>query len=95
MLTIALIAGLARGLIHTTETAFIAEMYPTHARTAGLSVSYQFDDAIFAAAAFLIMTWIPQQEGGKPGAGLLNASIYIVVLCLPTAVIIGIFRERT
>ena len=38
LLTIALIAGLARGLIHTTETAFIAEMYPTHARTANLSL---------------------------------------------------------
>ncbi len=95
LLTIALVAGLAHGLIYTAEAAFIAEMYPTLARTTGLSVSYQFGNAIFAATAPFIMTWILQQAGGKPEAGLFNASIYIIVLCLATAIAVGTFRRRT
>ncbi|MCX8137627.1 MFS transporter [Pyrobaculum aerophilum] len=94
LLTIAVVAGFAHGLIYTAEAAFIAEIFPTLVRTTGLSVSYQFGNAIFAATAPMIMTSILQQAGGKAETGLFNASIYILALCILTAFIIGTFRKR-
>ncbi|MFZ8839102.1 MAG: MFS transporter [Pyrobaculum sp.] len=87
LLTVASLAGLVHGLIYTAEAAFLAEIYPTLARTTGLSVSYQFGNAVFAATAPMIMTWLYQSSG------LSFASIYIIVLSIATALLVATYRR--
>ncbi|MEL9991213.1 MAG: MFS transporter [Thermoproteus sp.] len=88
LLTVAVLAGLAHGIIYTAEAAYIAELYPTLARTTGLSVAYQFGNAIFAATAPSIMTVL------YSGYGLYVASLYVAALCVLTVILVSIYRRR-
>ncbi|MEZ0248071.1 MAG: MFS transporter [Thermoproteus sp.] len=88
LLTVAVLAGLAHGIIYTAEAAYIAELYPTLARTTGLSVAYQFGNAIFAATAPSIMTVLYR------GYGLYVASLYVAALSVLTVILVAAYRRR-
>lgn len=85
LLAIATLTGLAHGLIYTPEAGFLAEVYPTLARTTGLSVSYQFGNAIFAATAPTIMTLLYKY-------GAMAAASYLIALIIATMILVATFR---
>jgi len=82
LLTVALLTGLARGLIYAAGTSFSAEVYP--ARTADLSV---LTGSATRSSRRLLRSWLYRLSG------LFAASIYVVALSTATALLAAAYRR--
>jgi len=81
-LTVALLTGLACGLMYAAEASFSAEVYP--ARAAGFSV---LTGSATRSSRRLLRSWLCRLSG------LFAASIYVVVLSTATALLAAAYRR--
>lgn len=72
---LAVLTGLAHGIVYTPEAAYLAELFPTLVRNTGVSASYQIGNALIAGTAPYVMTAIL-------GFGRIWAGAYLAVLAL-------------
>lgn len=84
---LAVLTGLAHGIVYTPEAAYLAELFPTLARNTGVSASYQIGNALIAGTAPYVMTAIL-------GFGRIWAGAYLAVLALLGLVGVVIYRPR-
>lgn len=84
---LAVLTGLAHGIVYTPEAAYLAELFPTLVRNTGVSASYQIGNALIAGTAPYVMTAIL-------GFGRIWAGAYLAVLALLGLVGVIIYRPR-
>lgn len=84
---LAVLSGLAHGIVYTPEVPYLAELFPTLVRNAGVSASYQIGNALIAGTALYVMTAIL-------GFGRIWAGAYLAVLALLGLVGVIIYRPR-
>ncbi|ABL87316.1 permease (major facilitator superfamily) [Pyrobaculum islandicum DSM 4184] len=70
---VAILTGLAHGIVYTPEAAFLAELFPTLVRTTDVSSAYQIGNTVFAGTAPYVMTVIM-------GVDRLLAGVYLAIL---------------
>jgi len=81
-LTVALLTGLACGLMYAAKAAFSTEVYP--ARTAGFSV---LTGSATRSSRRLLRSWLYRLSG------LFAVSIYVVALSTATALLAAAYRR--
>lgn len=84
---LAILTGIAHGIVYTPEAAYLAELFPTLVRNTGVSTAYQFGNTIFAGTAPYIMTSILQY-------GRLTAGLYLAVLAAIGLLGVLLYRRR-
>jgi len=84
---LAILTGIAHGIVYTPEAAYLAELFPTLVRNTGVSTAYQFGNTIFAGTAPYIMTSILQY-------GRMTAGLYLAVLAAIGLLGVLLYRRR-
>lgn len=84
---LALLTGIAHGIVYTPEAAYPAELFPTLARNTGVSAAYQIGNAAIASTAPYVMTAIL-------GYGRFWAGVYLAAVALVGLIGVVIYRPK-
>lgn len=80
---------LSTGLTYGPQAAYFAEIFPSHVRYSGVSLSYALGAILGGAFAPTIATWL-QQTTGWIG----SVSIYLMIMAVVSIVAVLIIRDR-
>jgi MHS family proline/betaine transporter-like MFS transporter len=83
------ILGIIGGMGGGPYTAAMAEQFPTHVRSTGLGIAYNFAVALFGGSSPFIVEWLVQQTGSK-----MMPAYYLMAGCLLGFISLFFFVDR-